>query len=91
MSAVIRRTRARLSAVPSQSESAVVTTNDIKIARQRMRHLAHWNVEPVPAMHSAAGTLSEPLGDDARERLRRIALRILAVQMWHTTARSALQ
>jgi len=69
----------------------VPAADDIKIARQRMRHLAPWNVEPLPLMHSVAGTPIAPPSKEARERGRRLALQILAVQMWHAGAMSALE
>lgn len=91
MTAGLRRSRVRLSAVPSQPESVVPYADDIKIARQRMRHLAPWHVEPVPAMHSAVGRPAEPLSESAREPGRRLALQVLAIHMWHAAARSALR
>lgn len=91
MSIVIRRSRARLSAVPFEPKSTLLPADDIKVACQRMRHLALWNVEPLPMMHSVAGAPSEPLSKEARERGHRLALQVLAVHMWHAAARSALQ
>jgi len=91
MTTTSRRYRARLRAVPTDLEGASAI-DDIKIARQRMRHLAPWNVEPLPVMHFAgAATAAEPVSDEVRARGRRLALQVLAVQMWHTSARSALQ
>jgi len=54
-----------------------------------MRHLAPWNVKPLPAMHSASGAAGEPMSATAHERSRRLAMRVLAVQLWHTTATGA--
>ena len=65
--------------------------DDLRIARQRMRHLASWNVEPLPVMHSVDGTPTAPPSKEARERGRQLALQILAVQMWHASAMSALE
>jgi len=91
VTAGLRRSHVRLSAVQSQPESVVLCADDIKIARQRMRHLVPWHVEPVPAMHSAAGRPTEPLSKSAREPSRRLALQVLAIHMWHAAARSALR
>lgn len=91
MSTILRRSRARLRAVPRDPEAPVPPADDIKVARQRMRHLAPWNVEPLPVMHSVAGVPTAPLSKEARERGRRLALQVLAVQMWHAAATSALQ
>ncbi len=91
MNTILRRSRARLRAVPRDTESPVSPADDIKIARQRMRHLAPWNVEPLPVMHSVAGAPMEPPSEEARERGRRLALQVLAVHMWHAAATSALQ
>jgi len=71
--------------------SPALPVDDIEIARQRMRHLAPWNVEPLPLMHSVDGTPPPPPSAEARERRRQLALQILAVQMWHAAATSALQ
>lgn len=90
MNTMLRR-RPRLRAVPRDSESPPSRVDDIKIARQRMRHLTPWNVEPLPVMHSVAGVPTEPLSKEARERGRRLALQVLAVHMWHAAATSALQ
>ena len=91
MSTILRRSRARLRAVPRDPDAPASPADDIKIARQRMRHLVPWNVEPLPVMHSVAGAPIEPLSDEARERGRRLALQVLAVHMWHAAATSALQ
>jgi len=91
MNTVLRRSRVRLRAVPQDIALPVPPVDDIKIARQRMRHLAPWNVEPLPLMHSVAGTPAPPLSKEARERGHKLALRVLAVQMWHASATSALQ
>lgn len=82
---------ARLRAVPRDVEPRTASADDIKVARQRMRHLAPWNVEPLPVMHSVAGTPPEPPSREARERGRELALQVLAVHMWHAAATSALQ
>jgi len=91
MNTVLRRSRVRLRAVPRDGALPVPVVDDIKIARQRMRHLAPWNVEPLPLMHSVAGTPTAPPSKEARERGRQLALQILAVHMWHASARGALE
>lgn len=42
-------------------------------------------------MHSVAGTPTAPPSKEARERGRQLALQILAVHMWHASARGALE
>lgn len=42
-------------------------------------------------MHSVAGIPTAPRSKEARERGRKLALQILAVQMWHASAMSALE
>lgn len=91
MNTVLRRSHVRLSAVPRDGALPAPAVDDIKIARQRMRHLAPWNVEPLPLMHSVAGIPTAPRSKEARERGRKLALQILAVQMWHASAMSALE
>lgn len=81
----------RLVGVPHEFRSPALRADDIEIARHRMRHLAPWNVEPLPLMHSVDGTPLPPPNAEMRERRRRLALQILAVQMWHAKATSALQ
>ncbi|MDE1904024.1 MAG: hypothetical protein KGI46_09230 [Alphaproteobacteria bacterium] len=81
----------RLLTVPHDFGSPALPDDDIEIARQRMRHLAPWNVEPLPLMHSVDGAPMPPPSADVRERRRQLALQILAVQMWHAKATSALQ
>jgi hypothetical protein len=91
MNTLPHRSRLRLRAVPRDPGSSLLPADDIKIARQRMRHLVPWNVEPLPLMHSVAGAPMEPLSKEARERGRQLAWQVLAVHMWHAAATSALQ
>lgn len=91
VNATSRRSRARLRAVPPVPSADPALVDEFKIARRRMRHLAPWNVEALPPMHSNSDVRPVPLNAEARERLRQLALCVLAVQMWHATARSALQ
>jgi hypothetical protein len=48
-----------------------------------MKHLAPWRIEPVPAVHVAARAPAAPppMSGEARERCKRIALNVLALQM----------
>jgi hypothetical protein len=56
--------------------------DETEIARRRMKHLAPWRIEPVPAVHAAAQSRPvAPLSDEARERCKRVALNVLAMQM----------
>lgn len=90
MDAVVRRSHTRFGVVSRNLEPTDSCIDEIKIARRRMRHLAPWNVKPLPVMHSVFGTPGEPLSAAARERSRRVALQVLAVQMWHVRSKSAL-
>lgn len=86
------RDNLRMRLVPHDFGSpALPVDDDIEIARHRMRHLAPWNVEPLPLMHSVDGAPLPPPSAEVRERRRQLALQILAVQMWHAKATSALQ
>lgn len=67
--------------------------NEFKVARRRMRHLAPWNVTPVPAMHFAvtrANTSRASITPQLRERCERLASKVLAVHMHEAVAKSAL-
>jgi hypothetical protein len=77
--------------IGSAAPTIAVRTDDITIARQRMRNLAPWNVMPLPAMHTAGGTPDIPLTPAERERNEQLALAVLAVQMWHANALGALR
>jgi hypothetical protein len=56
--------------------------DEITVARRRMKHLAPWRIEPVPAVHVAArSAAAPPLSDESKERYRRVALNVLAMQM----------
>lgn len=88
------RSTAKLCAVPTTTvprESAPV--EDIQIARKRMRHLLPWNVKPLPVMHFAASStaVAKPRSEESERRVRHLAMQVLAVQMWHASARSLLQ
>jgi len=64
--------------------------DEITIARRRMRHLAPWRVEPLPIMHSAIGRPTKALSTEQLAVSERLALQVLAVQMWLTAAQSAM-
>jgi len=70
--------------------AALLAEADLRIARQRMRHLVPWNVEPLPLMHSVVGTPNEPRTLAQRDRTEHLAIQVLAVQMWQAAATSAL-
>lgn len=69
------------------------SANEFKVARQRMRHLAPWNVTPVLAMHFAVTKVNAPrvsITPQLRERCERLASKVLAVHMHEAVAKSAL-
>jgi hypothetical protein len=89
MSMLPHASRSRLRVVPLR-DTAGAMADDLKLARRRMRHLAPWHVEPLPAMHFAIGNPSESRTSEERERSEHVALRVLAVQMWQASATSAM-
>ena len=91
MDASARRSRPRFSIVPGERAPAVGMADELKIARQRMRHLAPWNVKPVPMMHSAGSKASEPAAAARSERGRQIALKVLAIHMCQAAAKGDLR
>ena len=57
-------------------------TDGMESARLRMRHLAPWHIEPVPMVAlGAQPAAAEGLSDEARQRLARLSLKVMAVQM----------
>lgn len=70
---------------------ATIVPDDLEIARRRMRHLAPWNVKPVPMMHSVAGKAEQPIASGQRERSKRLAMKVLAVHISQTGATSVLR
>lgn len=62
----------------------------LTIARRRMRHLAAWNVEPLPTMHSAVGYPTKARSTEQRAANEHLAIQMLAVQMWLTNSQSAM-
>ncbi len=90
MHASLRRSRLGSSVVPFQRTSAADMTSELKVARQRMRHLAPWNVKPVPMMHSAGRKTDEPTAAPS-ERSRRFALKVLAIHMCQAAAKGDLR
>ncbi|HUB95970.1 MAG TPA: hypothetical protein VL993_08640 [Stellaceae bacterium] len=68
-----------------------VNANEMKVVRQRMRHLARLNIKPKPMVRTTGPAMvAEPTSDEARERIARLALRVLAVQMENSQKISAL-
>jgi hypothetical protein len=88
MESLPRRSQHRPKAVPFTRRTAAA--DDLAIARRRMRHLAPWHVEPLPAMHAAVGGRTERMAAEHREHNEEVALRMLAVHLWLTTAQSAM-
>lgn len=82
--------RPQLQVVPQRPRSVIPAADDLGTARKRMRHLAPWNVRPLPTMHSAGGKPADLLTLDERERAKQVALRVLAVQMYQAAAHSEL-
>jgi hypothetical protein len=62
--------------------SPLSAADEMTVARRRMKHLAPWRIEPVPAVHVAARSHpAAPLSGESKERYRRVALNVLAMQM----------
>lgn len=65
---------------------------DLETARRRMKHLAPWHVAPLPHTQIArAGTSASPVSAAERARRKRLALRVLALQMGYARPTSALR
>jgi hypothetical protein len=63
--------------------------NDLKIARRRIRHLAPWNVRPVPMMHSVRHKPTDQTSDQP-DRTKQVALKVLALHMSQAAAKGDL-
>jgi hypothetical protein len=68
-----------------------VTDDDLTIARQRMRHLASWKAKPIPQMHRAASTPADPATHRQAETIKRLALKVLALQMGEASREGGLR
>lgn len=91
MNTSARLARPQLQVVPRrESRPNTRAADDLRTARKRMRHLAPWNVRPLPKMHSAVGKPAELPTLEERKRAEHLALRVFAVQMWKAAGRSAL-
>ncbi|MGH6974241.1 MAG: hypothetical protein ACRED6_06405 [Stellaceae bacterium] len=77
--------------VRQDTQSPTAPADDIVVARRRMRHLAPWDIKPLPVMHSVAGASDESRSPEQRERTKEIALQVLAVHMWQAAAKTALR
>ena len=77
--------------LPAIDKPASSPTDDLVVARRRMRHLAPWDIKPLPVMHSVAGPSDESLPPEQRERSRQLGLHLLAVHMWQAAAKTALR
>lgn len=84
------RPHIRLTDASPRSSRETIVPNDLEIACRRMRHLAPWNVRPIPMMHSVAGKPDRPITAGQRERSKRLAMKVLAVQISQASATSAL-
>lgn len=71
--------------------AAEAPADDIVVARRRMRHLAPWDIKPLPIMHSAKGSSDELPPPEQRERTKELGLQLLAVHMWQAAAKTALR
>ena len=80
-----------VAAVPCEPKPEADPHDEIEIARRRMHHLRYRNVEPLPNMHFVIGKVDRHLTAAQRANYQQIALHVLAVQMWQTTAKSALR
>ena len=58
----------RLGIRQSVVKTAAAPADDLVVARRRMRHLAPWDIKPLPMMHAVAGLSDEPLLPEQRER-----------------------
>jgi len=91
MTEIFGHSAINLTAVTSLCAEPNSNGDELGLARQRMRHLDHWNIKVLPPMHSARATLlADPLSEEARERYHHLAMGILAVHMRNATAGSAL-
>ena len=92
MTAIFGHSVINLTAVTSVCAAPISDGDELGLARQRMRHLKHWNIKVLPPMHFARATPpTEPLSDEVRKRYQHLAMGILAVHMQNATANSALQ
>ena len=65
----------RLGIRQSVVKTAAAPSDDLVVARRRMRHLAPWDIKPLPMMHAVAGLSDEPLLPEQRERNKKRPLR----------------
>lgn len=61
----------------------MLSRDETETARRRMKHLAPWRVEPVPAVHVAARDplAPVPMSGETRARCKQIALNVLVLQI----------
>lgn len=86
MDASTSRSNPRLHILPAKQTDSAPIVDELKVARRRMRHLAPWNVKPVPMMHLAHSQSSEPTVSYPTERTKQVALKVLAVHMSQAAA-----
>ena len=87
----MRRSRLEARVVPFERTPTAGIAGELKIARQRMRHLAPWNVKPVPMMHSAGSKAADAPAVKPSERTRKIALKVLAIHMSQAAMKGGLR
>lgn len=90
MDASVRRSRLDARVVPFERTATGGMASELKVARQRMRHLAPWNVKPVPMMHSAGSKASDVPAAKPSERTKKIALKVLAIHMSQAAMKGGL-
>ena len=78
-------------ALPPTGKPAIPPADDLVVARRRMRHLAPWDIKPLPMMHAAAGPSDESPPPEQHEHPTVLGLYLLAVHMWQAAAKTALR
>jgi hypothetical protein len=91
MTSATRRVGADLSATSTLSPLEQSARRDyLGIAGQRVRHLARWNVQPVPMIQAAPAGADNPTSAAEKERCKRLALKVLGLHMDYAQPTSAL-
>ena len=74
----------------SHGKPVIVPADDLVVAQRRMRHLAPWDIKPLPMMHSVAGSPDESPPPEG-ERNNELKLHLLAVHMSQAAPKTALR
>jgi hypothetical protein len=91
MTSATRRVGADLSATSTLSPlGQSACRDDLEIARQRMRHLVRWNVQPVPMIRTACAAATNPVSAAEKERCKHLVLKVLGLHMGYAQPTSAL-